>query len=125
MQEETSNLGIDDVLELIGDFPAQPLQNKVIITTNTTYETEDGLNLSESQFDERQYVLAAGPVARDIKPGNLVQIDLLKMMVYVDTEDSHEPMGSRHGYLKIRPITLKGRTYALIPDSYIDAVINE
>jgi hypothetical protein len=37
------NLTQDDVIELVTDFPLQPLRNKVIITMNTSEEiTDDG-----------------------------------------------------------------------------------
>lgn len=117
---EIENFDIDDVLDVIIDFPIKPLGRKVIITLNM--ESIDGqLVLAENSLAESQYVIAVGTHVRDFKPGNKVLLDLEKMMEYrASTENSHE----RIGQIKMRPIEVNGKVYGIINEGVIDAIDN-
>lgn len=114
--EEVNNLSQDDVLELIGNFPLQPLRNKVIITVNVD-EPDDDLVLSSSSFSEVQYVIAVGDFVKGFEPGQKVLLDTEKMMEYTQSDtDQHE----RIGRIKIRPIEVNGRIFAIVNDGVIE-----
>ena len=118
--EEINNLTQDEVLELIKDFPVEPLRNKLIITVNVENANSD-LMLGNTSFFETQYVVAVGQFVNVIKPGQRVLLDLEKMMEYVTSDtDSYEKIGR----LKIRPIEVNGKMFALINDSNVDAIDN-
>ena len=112
------NLTYDDVLELIKEFPIEPLRNKVVITMNSFIE-EDSITVGDG-IDEVQYVLAAGPSARDVKPGDKVLLDLQQMMKMVTDEES----GEKTPMISMRPVKAYEKYFAMIPDSYLDAIDN-
>lgn len=115
--EEVSNMYQDGVLEIIKDFPIQPLKNRVIITVNSDEES-DGLKLSESAFSDSQYIVAKGSFVSEVEVGQKVILDIEKMMVFnVSDTNSEERIGS----IKIDPIEVNGRMYAMIYDTYIKA----
>ena len=116
--DQIENLTQDDVLEVIKGFPLTPLRNKVIMTVNII-ETDD-IDLSGQAFSEVQFVLAKGShVSDSIQPGCKILLDLEKMMVFDDVDtNAYEKAGA----VKIKPVEVNGRHYALIPDSYIDCV---
>jgi hypothetical protein len=124
MEEEalmnTENLHMDDILPMLEDFPLLPTTNKVIITMNTSEEvSDDGVRISNNHLAESQYVLAAGSHVHAAKPGNKVLLNLEKMMVYEPGEqNTHE----RVGHIKIRPVEVNGRFFALVSDAVIDCV---
>lgn len=116
--EEVTNLTQDDVLDLIMDFPVQPLKNKVIITLNTVPFDDGGVNLNDMSMDEVQFVVAKGSHVLDLEAGQKVILDLEKMMQFLPVEDNtHE----KRGVIKIKPIDVNGRIFALISDNLIDA----
>lgn len=118
--EEIENFTMDDVLDVITDFPVQPLGRKVIVTLNME-EADGQLVLSNNSLDETQFVIAVGTHVKDFKPGNRVLLDLEKMMEYMPSpENSNE----RIGQIKMRPIEVNGKVYALINDNVIDAIDN-
>lgn len=107
----------DDVLDLIGGegFPLEPMFNKVIITLNR--EENDGLVLSDKSLDEVQFIVAKGSTVRDLEAGQKVILDLEKMMVNVRTsnEDSYEQIKQ----IKIDPVFVNDRMYAIVEDRFI------
>lgn len=115
--EEVSNITFEEVLELIKDFPLQPLRGKVIITVNAA--EEDGrILLQESTFSESQYVLASSPNT-GITPGTKVLLDIERMtQVSRSTTDESEHITS----IKLKPVEVNGQVFALINDSVIDAI---
>jgi len=118
--EEITNLTQDDVLGLITDFPVQPRHSKVIITINT--EDVDGeLVLESNSFSEVQYVMASGPHCLDLKPGQKVILDIEKMLVYEQSETNSYEKISR---IKIKPVEVDGKMYALVNDTVIDSIDN-
>lgn len=115
--EEISNITFEEVQELIKDFPLQPLRGKVIISVNAVEEDGDVL-LQESSFSEVQYVLASAPNT-GIKPGTKVLLDIEKMTQVVrSTTNVDEHITS----IKLKPVIVKGNTFALINDNVIDAI---
>jgi len=108
--EEVSNITLDEVLEFIKDFPVKPRRNNVIISVDVTVVTDE-LNLQHDSFSETQYVLASGPFNKDITPGQRVLLDINRMTEVVDGV----------GKIKIKPIEVNGRMFALITDAVIDA----
>jgi len=118
--EEVNNLDQDGVLEVIKDFPVQPLKNRVIITVNAD-EKDEGLKLSESAFSDTQFIVATGSFVNEVEPGQKVLLDLEKMMVFnTSAEDAYSKVGS----IKIDPIKVDDRMYAIIYDTYIKAKDN-
>ena len=118
--EEIENMLLDDVLEVITDFPIQPLGRKLIITLNME-EPDGDLILSDNSFDEKQYVVAVGTHITDIKPGNKVLLDLERMMEYLpNPENAYEKVGR----IKVRPIEVNGKVYGLINDNVVEAIDN-
>ena len=119
--EEIQNLTSKEVQKLIKNFPIKPHRNNLVITVNS--EEPDGeLILNNGQFAETQYVVAAGSfIAKDgdIKPGVKVLLDLEKMMVFrTEDNNTHERIGS----IKLKPIEVDGKVFAIITDSFILAV---
>jgi len=116
----TQNLDQDGVLELIEDFPLQPLRRQVIVTVNTAEEiSDDGVRVNSNELAEVQYVVATGNHLSDeeLKPGQKVLLNLEKMSVGIpDPNNQMEQMAS----IKLRPVQVKGRIYALVSDGVID-----
>jgi hypothetical protein len=55
----------------------------------------------------------------EAKPGNKILLDLENMMEYRRSDTNSE---ERIGRIKLRPVEVKGRFYALISDSVIDCI---
>lgn len=112
------NMTQDDVLEVISEFPLEPIRNKVLITINTEQEENaDGVVIKSNHMSEVQFVVATGPGARDMEPGQKVVLDLNKLTEYVQVDDNtHEKIGT----IQLRTIPVAGRMYALINDVVID-----
>ena len=116
--EEITNLKQEDVDKLINNFPFKPYRNGIVITVNTE-ETVGDLVLTDGQFAETQYVLAVGDYfGRDsiVKPGKKVLLDIEKMMVF---EQASENSSERVGRIKLKPLDIGDRMYALITDGFI------
>lgn len=117
--EEYVNLTQDDVLDLITEFPLQPMFRNLIITINN-HEPDGNLILSNNSFSESQYVVAAGSHS-DIKPGQKVLLDVEKMMIYREhPENSHEKVAA----VKLKTVEVDNMTFAIIPENYIDCLDN-
>jgi co-chaperonin GroES (HSP10) len=114
------NLTQDDVIGMIKGFPLIPLRNKVIITMNTSEEiTEDGVRISDNHLSESQYILATGSHVHEASPGNKVLLNLENMMEYTLADND---TGEKVGHIKLRPVQVNGRVYALVSDSVIDCI---
>lgn len=117
---EFKNLNQDDVLDLILDFPIEPTGRNLIITMNTA-EVDGNVVLSNNQFSEVQYVLAAGDTTRELKPGQKVFLDVERMVEYVYAdENSHEKIPR----IKIKSIDVGDNIFAIISDAYVLAKDN-
>ena len=115
--EEIENVTKEDVLKMIGTFPVKPLRGKVIITVNVE-EADGEVVLTNTNFDEYQYVVAVGETSQ-VKAGDRVLLDLESMMEYMPgTTDAYEKVGQ----VKLKPIEVNGKTYALINERLIDAI---
>lgn len=118
--ETVANMTLDDVLEIITDFPVQPLGRRVIVTLNME-EIDGNMILTDNSLSETQYVLAVGSHIDDIKPGMKVLLDLENMMEYIpNPENAYEKLGR----VKVRPIKIGEKIFALINDRVIDAIDN-
>lgn len=114
MEELAQNLTQDEVLELIKDFPIQPLGSRLIITVNT--DEEDELEMGGFGLAETQYVVAVGTrVFDEISPGQKVLLDLAGMAKTLPTGEFSIP---------ITPVKVNGRTFARINDRNIDCIDN-
>ena len=118
--DEVSNLTKEEVLKVIKKFPIQPLKNRLIITVNVD-EPDGDLILSNNSFSEKQYVMAIGSFIKDYVPGDAVLLDLEKMMEYTSSDTNSYEKISR---IKIDPIEVNGRMYAIINDSVVKAIDN-
>jgi len=118
--EEVKNLTQDGVLEVIKDFPLQPLRNRVIITMNV--DSPDGeVILSNNSFSETQFVVAKGSFVKEIEVGQRVLLDLEKMTETTpDPENGYETISR----VKLKVVEVNGRMYAMIFDNFIDAADN-
>ena len=111
-------LSKEDILNVINDFPIEPLFNKVIITLNNL--EEDGeLILSENVLSDKQYIVAGSFTFKDVtvSPGDEVLIDIEKMMSPVKTENTNAYEVKMQ--IKIDPIEVGDNTYAIIDDRLI------
>lgn len=116
------NLAQDNVLELITNFPIEPMFNKVCITLNNL-EEDGNLVLSENILSDVQFIVAVGKSTSDtLKPGQKVLIDIEKLMIPVRSEktDAYETTMR----VKIDPIEIDGVIYALVDDRIIKAKDN-
>lgn len=114
--EELKNLTQIEALEISQNFPEQPMFNKVIITLNTDQEDDNDLQLSENTMSEFQYIIAKGTHCREITEGDMVRIDLEKMMIKeVNPENQYETFTK----IKIDPIYNEYGTFAIIEDRFI------
>lgn len=115
--EEVSNITFEEAKALAKDFPLKPLRGKVIITVNAVEESGDVL-LQESSFSDVQYVLAAAPNS-GIKAGTKVLLDIERMtQVARSTTNAEEHVTS----IKLKPVEVNGKIFALINDNVIDAI---
>jgi len=118
--EEKRNLNQDDVLELIGNFPLEPLFNGVYITVNKL-EADGNLILSDNVLSDIQYVVAAGEHSV-VKPGQKVLIDIEKMMVPVKQESNN--VYETVMQVKVDLVEVNGDIFALVNDRVIKAKDN-
>ncbi len=116
--EEVKNMSLNDVLEVITEFPIKPLGRRLIITLNMD-ESEDGLLLAESSFSESQYVVAVGGHITDFTPGAKVLLDLEKMMERVPSSENNYEYGTR---IKIEPIEVNGKVYGFINENVVKGI---
>lgn len=118
--EEKRNLSQDDVLELVGKFPLEPLFNGVYITVNKL-EADGDLVLSDNVLSDVQYVVAAGEHSI-VRPGQKVLIDIEKMMVPVrqESNNAYETVMQ----VKVDLVEVNGDIFALVNDRVIKAKDN-
>jgi hypothetical protein len=117
-----SNIKKEEVLELVKNFPLEPLFNKVIITLNTV-KFDDGVELSHTVLSDTQYIVSkGGSVPAAIKLGDKVIIDIEKLMVTVNNNNANVEETSRQ--VKIDPVEVDGVQYAIIEDRVIKAIDN-
>jgi len=115
------NLTQDGVLELLRDFPVKPTRRKLIVTVNTAEEiSDDGVRVSSNELAESQFVMATGQhLGEEIVPGQKVILNLERMAVQMpDPTNQFEQTAS----IKLRPLEINGRVYALVDDGVIDAL---
>lgn len=115
--EERKNFTWEEVVQMSEDFPWQPSFNRVIITLNA--EEYDGeVVLTDNTMSEVQYVVASGPHTQ-YKPGDIVWIDLDKMMVRrPNPENQYEEITQ----IKLDPIyDDEDNMFAIIEDRLIKA----
>lgn len=119
--EQVENLELDDVLDVMVDFPVKPLGRKLIITLNMVEQSvEDTLSLNFSGgLDESQYIIAAGESVYGVEPGMKVLLDIEKLMVPESVSDNAE---DRMFKVKVRPIEVDGRVYGLINENVLEAI---
>ena len=120
--EEVKNLSLEEVLELIKDFPIQPLRNRLIITTNIEDYEEGEVDLSGAPFSPEQYVLAVGSYSSDvISPGQKVHLDLEAMSVRIPNDNNaYEPITT----IQLKPVEVDGKVYGMITDDKVEYLIN-
>ncbi len=109
---------INDFNEIPELFPWEPTFSKVIITLKTDSPDSD-LELSNNTMSEVQYIVKAGPSAKQyFNTGDKVLIDLEKMLVQErSTEDTRDFVKR----IKIDPVEYNGITYGIIEDRFIKA----
>tara|TARA_R110000772_G_scaffold54130_2_gene123603 strand:+ start:5396 stop:5743 length:348 start_codon:yes stop_codon:yes gene_type:complete len=114
MEEVIGNITQDEVLEVIGRFPIDPLHNRIVISVNV--DESDDLDLEGSEFGEIQYVIAKGDrVSDSISLGCKVILDLGKMSK--ETESGVYE-------INIKPIKVGERVYGIIYDNAVICVDN-
>jgi hypothetical protein len=117
---EERNLNQNDVLELMGQFPLEPLFNGVYITVNKL-EQDGSLVLSDNILSDVQYVVAAGEHSV-VKAGQKVIIDIEKMMVPVKSESNNAYETNMQ--VKVDLVEIEGNVFALISDRFIKSKDN-
>jgi len=117
--EERRNLNQDDVLDLILNFPLEPMFNGIYITTNRI--EEDGLDLSDSVLSDVQYVVSAGSTAQ-VPAGQKVLIDIEKLMVNSRAEQTNAYEAVKE--VKIDLVEVNDNIFALVTDRVVKAKDN-
>ena len=117
------NFTQDTVLDIITDFPIDPLRNKVVITLNKEL-IEGTLDLSNDIMSEVQYVIAGEVIYRDkvVKPGQKVLLDIKGMMKAVRREVNNRYEMVEQ--IELDPVQVDGQVFAIIDDRFIKAVDN-
>ena len=117
------NFTQDTVLDIITDFPIDPLRNKVVITLNKE-EIDGDLVLSDNVMSEVQYVIAGEVIYRDkvVKPGQKVLLDIRGMMKVVRREVNNQYQEVEQ--IELDPLEVNGQVFAIIDDRFIKAVDN-
>ena len=117
------NFTQDTVLDIITDFPIDPLRNKVVITLNKE-EIDGDLVLSDNVMSEVQYVIAGEVIYRDkvVKPGQKVLLDIKGMMKSVRREVNNQYEMVEQ--IELDPVQVNSQVFAIIDDRFIKAVDN-
>lgn len=107
------------------------LMANYILVTNDKYdgiEKSDGIIIPKGTLKEYQTVVAVGPVARNIKEGDIVCVNPKRYAVYKYKEGSLkgdvEQMQKVVSY-NFNTITMDHKSYLLITDQDIDFIIEE
>lgn len=111
--EEYTQLTMEDVQEIIQDFPIEPRYNKMIVTLNM--HEEGGVVYHDDGVGETQYVIAAGSRA-DYNPGDKIILDLKKLVRRVPSETDTTQLLS---VLDIHPVVVNDVTFAWIDESAV------
>ena len=113
------NIQKSEVMEIIKDFPIRPRFNQVLITLNSL--KEDGkLVLSNNILSDAQFVVARGPMAKDIELGEQVLIDVERLMVSEEIDNGTSV--ERVKRVKLDLIEVDGRSYSFVDDRVIKAI---
>jgi hypothetical protein len=111
------NFNKETILNVIENFPLEPMFNKVIITLNVE-EIDNFLVLSDNTMDDRQFIVAKGSHVQNLSVGDEVLLDIEKMMIKIpNPENAHEMISS----VKLDPVMVNGNTFAIIEDRLIKA----
>lgn len=119
----SENFTQDTVLDIITNFPIDPLRNKVVITLNKE-EVDGDLVLSDNVMSEVQYIVAGEVTYRDkvVKPGQKVLLDIKGMMKAVRREVNNQYEMVEQ--IELDPVEVNGQVFAIIDDRFIKAVDN-
>lgn len=119
----SENFTQDTVLDIITNFPIDPLRNKVVITLNKE-EVDGDLVLSDNVMSEVQYIVAGEVMYRDkvVKPGQKVLLDIKGMMKAVRREVNNQYEMVEQ--IELDPVEVNGQVFAIIDDRFIKAVDN-
>lgn len=116
--EERKNLNLEDVLELISENELQATFSDVYVTVNT--DEEDGmLVLANNTMSEYQYIVSKGPHVNFFKEGDLVLLNLEKMITKERNPNNQDEFIEA---LKVDPIYCNGIMLARVPDRLIVGV---
>jgi hypothetical protein len=118
---EQKNLTQDDVLDLMGKFPLEPMFNKVCITLNTL-EADGNLILSDNMISDCQFIVAKGPMVNGVEIGQKVLIDIEKLMKPKGYEANNQYEEVREVQLDL--IEVNGQRFAFVEDRVIKAKDN-
>lgn len=115
--KEQVNLTFENVIEIIQEFPLEPMFNKVIVTLNKGV-IEGTLDLSENTITEEQFIIAKGPNVHNLEVGQKVLLDLDRLM---EKRTNPNNVYEEVGMLKFDPIIADGIIYAILEDRFIKA----
>ena len=115
--ENQANLTWEEVVQIINEFPLEPMFNKVIVTLNKGV-IEGTLDLSSNTVAEEQYIIAKGPNVHNLELGQKVLLDLDKLM---EKRTNPNNVYEEVGMLKFDPIMVDDIIYAILEDRFIKA----
>lgn len=118
---EQMNLSQSEAIEIANSFPVEPLFGQVVITINKD-EADGNLILSDNVMSEIQYVIAKGEHVRHLELGQKVIINLSKLM---SRERNPQNQDEILEGVKIEPLLIDGRLYAIIEDRIIKCKYKE
>lgn len=118
---EQKRLTQNDVLDLMGKFPLEPMFNKVYITLNSL-EEDGGMVLSDNVLSDCQFVVAKGPMVNGVEVGQKVLIDIEKLMRPKGYESTNQYEEVREIQLDL--VNIDGNAFALVEDRVIKAKDN-
>lgn len=114
---ERKNFAIEDVKEIIKEFPLELFGNRVLVTVNS--ERSEELTVSSNVLSEEQFVIASGNMAeRFVKSGDRIILDLDKLMK--DKPVAHDQYQTEK-VLDLNPFVIGDHTFAMINDNQIKA----
>lgn len=111
---ERKNITAEEVKEVIKVFPVEFFGNRVVVTVNS--DESEGLSVQDNVLSERQYVIAAGTIAREVKAGDEVLLDLPKLMVKKTL--AHDAYQTEE-VLDLKPFVFGEYTFAIINDNQL------
>lgn len=111
---ERKNITAKEVQEVIKDFPIEFFGNRVLVTVNS--DEAEGLTVQDNVLSEKQFVIAAGTIARTVQPGDTVLLDLPKLMV---KKTSNTDQYQTEEVLDLKPFVYGDYTFAEINDNQL------